>query len=293
MHNADITLILCTAEGANLYLYRFASPLADDSSWDIVVNTSAAVWQIMRRRWGPRKSDIVFELVKRGIPFRIARIGQGSMTAMVRDEVRYGVGLVEHQHRFSHDDYEHYENIRDALFQERGAAVLCQGGIVWRLAVMAFNLEDVLLVPANFGEHGWRARLPDGTEIVSADLSGNDLDIIVGMYRRLGGMCIGCQLSRTLADIPLSADPRYDAQVAYVSWWPRQHIWMSSTYNVGFWTTRQEDWFQNRLAEIRARRAEPISSYDWQKKHFLGDKRALTAVKRFEDLCTQSLARTH
>ncbi|KAG2351036.1 hypothetical protein BDR07DRAFT_1502867 [Suillus spraguei] len=36
-----------------------------------------------------------------------------------------------------------------------------------------------------------------------------------------------------------------------VSWWPRPQAWAASGLNVGFWSTRCEEWFQKRLGNIR------------------------------------------
>ena len=113
--------------------------------------------------------------------------------------------------------------------------------------------------------------------------------LLLGMYRKLGRKCI--LLSRFIdANGLIAADRRHEEQVAYVSWWPRQYIWMNSEYNVGFWTVRQEDWFQQRLATILHHDGQPVSAHDWQKNHLQGDRRAFDAVKKFEALCTRSLS---
>lgn len=60
------------------------------------------------------------------------------------------------------------------------------------------------------------------------------------------------------------------------SWWPLHSVWMSASagYNLGFWTPDNENWFQNRLADIRNGLAGPRSASEWR-KDVKGSKQSL------------------
>ena len=48
------------------------------------------------------------------------------------------------------------------------------------------------------------------------------------------------------------------------SWWPRHEVWSKSNYNDGHWTWRDEAWFRDRLAKIRAGKATVRAAGEWK-----------------------------
>jgi hypothetical protein len=52
-----------------------------------------------------------------------------------------------------------------------------------------------------------------------------------------------------------------------MSWWPKQSTWNQCGLDWGYWTVRDEEWFQGRLAFIKAGKADLRSATAW--KHAL------------------------
>jgi hypothetical protein len=54
-------------------------------------------------------------------------------------------------------------------------------------------------------------------------------------------------------------------QLSNHSWWPKRSTWEKSLFNVGCWTPLAEQWFQQRLAEIRSGKACSKTASEWYK----------------------------
>ena len=49
-----------------------------------------------------------------------------------------------------------------------------------------------------------------------------------------------------------------------MSWWPKENIWETSGFNVGYWSCQAERWFQGRLALIKSGKATLIRATHWR-----------------------------
>ncbi|KAF8872656.1 hypothetical protein BD779DRAFT_1394403, partial [Infundibulicybe gibba] len=78
--------------------------------------------------------------------------------------------------------------------------------------------------------------------IVDDDLDESECDVICGVYRVDMGKGNGRKHS---------------------SWWPRGSAWVASGFSVGQWTPDAEIWYQSRLEEIRAGKAELYGGKEW------------------------------
>ncbi|KAF8870299.1 hypothetical protein BD779DRAFT_1409379, partial [Infundibulicybe gibba] len=67
--------------------------------------------------------------------------------------------------------------------------------------------------------------------LVDQLLSEEDEDIICGVYYIYTGI---------------------KDQVSDSSWWPKMYTWKKSGYNVGYWSTDCENFYQRRLKEIQS-----------------------------------------
>ncbi|KAF8881268.1 hypothetical protein BD779DRAFT_1412930, partial [Infundibulicybe gibba] len=54
------------------------------------------------------------------------------------------------------------------------------------------------------------------------------------------------------------------SQMAQESWWPKYNTWKDSGADVGYWSSFNEVFFQNRLAAIRGKTASLRSAHDWR-----------------------------
>jgi hypothetical protein len=72
-----------------------------------------------------------------------------------------------------------------------------------------------------------------------------------------------------------------DEQTTDMSWWPKHSTWVSSSLNVGYWSTGCEEWFQLRLAKIRNGTAELKTTAKWTSAlRILGKTGRLLDVQR-------------
>lgn len=66
----------------------------------------------------------------------------------------------------------------------------------------------------------------------------------------------------------LNLNPRFTGcgdQIAIKSWWPTHTVWSHrvSGVNAGYWTERNEKWYQDRLGELKSGKAQPLTSSQW------------------------------
>ncbi|KIJ47595.1 hypothetical protein M422DRAFT_129547, partial [Sphaerobolus stellatus SS14] len=45
-------------------------------------------------------------------------------------------------------------------------------------------------------------------------------------------------------------NPRPGVSPRYLSWWPKPNSWAKSGFDIGYWTSECEDWYQTRLSQI-------------------------------------------
>ncbi|KAG2102302.1 hypothetical protein BD769DRAFT_1304521, partial [Suillus cothurnatus] len=129
-------------------------------------------------------------------------------------------------------DYVVYEQHRhEFMNQPRARAALLHGGLVWRLALHSFGFDDLPSVLEGIS----REAVPYGLMLLINDqtyfddeLSEEEVDFMCGTYYSYNN----------------------DGTMDKVSWWPRPQAWAASGLNVGFWSTRCEEWFQKRLDNI-------------------------------------------
>ncbi|KAJ6565393.1 hypothetical protein B0H10DRAFT_1746927, partial [Mycena sp. CBHHK59/15] len=75
-------------------------------------------------------------------------------------------------------------------------------------------------------------------------LSDDELDLICGMHRVI------------------------TEQIAYKSWWPSYATWSSNRcgLNIGYWSFKCEQWYQEHLRLIRSGHAALLSRHEWDYK---------------------------
>ena len=57
----------------------------------------------------------------------------------------------------------------------------------------------------------------------------------------------------------------YGEQVSQSSWWPSDSVWVSSGFNVGYWSTSCEEWFQRRLDALTKSERSISNIKRWRK----------------------------
>ncbi|KAI0346335.1 hypothetical protein BDW22DRAFT_1302985, partial [Trametopsis cervina] len=140
-------------------------------------------------------------------------------------------------------DYKAYEQERDEFIRsERGHATLLKGGIVRRLAHEIANIQSIYMGPEP--NRVVQECEIEGTTYIEDELTPQELDVIVGLYRIL--------------------TPQSDKQGSFVSWWPPADVWAVCGVNMGYWTRENENWFQRRLDGIRNNVSKPLTRQQWR-----------------------------
>ena len=170
---------------------------AEQEGWVLVVADPATALQCARSGWGPKKSDIVRELLGRGIRFNTME----TLDANPRTLCAYlrrcpGLGYRPAGYKPDILDYKSYEELRDRfLRQPFGRAALLEGGIVWRLSLEALGIAPALDGPGTDAiEYGIRTTAIDssGRRFTLYDdvLSEEETDLICGVYKIYTGTCL-------------------------------------------------------------------------------------------------------
>lgn len=160
-----------------------------DGAWKLLVSDPITALEIMRRRWGPTKKHIIWELTSRGIPFNTLALAPDNLIIPSHAKANY----LRQPFQRTYSDPSQLPTPRDAfrrwqhglvqLFQtpSKLRAALMKGGIVWRIALdwmTAFDVLDVLRGPS---EDGWRIWMSTSDYIwFDDDLTEQELDIICG-----------------------------------------------------------------------------------------------------------------
>ncbi|TFK73105.1 hypothetical protein BDN72DRAFT_762135 [Pluteus cervinus] len=225
-------------------------------SFTIAVTDPETAVQALRQSstWGPNESDIIQQLVSQGYPFH-------TLYPRPRDRKRGewstrssgSLGFRPPDFKPTPTDYAKYEATRERILTPSiTRAALKRGGIIWRLTLEIFeslaDAVDVILNPSEASLPCWnglKIKTRSEGEYVDDLLDREAEYIICGVY-----------------DVYVQTN---DDTTAEKSWWPKQSAWDSSGLNLGYWTPDCEDWYQHRLSQIRADKAELRSATQWQK----------------------------
>ncbi|KAJ7489196.1 hypothetical protein FB451DRAFT_979116, partial [Mycena latifolia] len=175
-------------------------------------------------------------------------------------------------------EYAGYEAVRSRIFSSgRGRVALLMGGVVARLARDVVSPQSVCCGPSKSvlvngrciwdGQHSSPAYWDDA-------LTAEELDIICGVYEVATGQ----------------SDPHRPGgqQTKCASWWPTPAAWHGSGLNIGRWTPACEDWFQDRLAHIRAGDA-PLHTLNQWKNNLVYDERCVPLSGKNDRLAEEFL----
>ncbi|KAH0825654.1 hypothetical protein J3R83DRAFT_8830 [Lanmaoa asiatica] len=235
-------------DDAQFFQFRFARD--HPSGCSVYLRDPASVLQIVRQRWYDEPSNLLVQLLRRGIAVNtyIVTNSLNPVSAVPPPLLhpRIPVGL-----NWRSTDYESYEEARVTLLNRPYArAALLKGGILARLARESLDVVSAAQGPSiDVFFHGTSRRSSDGQFHWDDDLSASEADLICGVYKSPTGQGV---------------------QTVDLSWWPKQSTWVGSNVDVGYWSPENEVWFRARLAKICAGEAQPQSATRWVnalKKH--------------------------
>ncbi|KAJ7812892.1 hypothetical protein B0H14DRAFT_2198478, partial [Mycena olivaceomarginata] len=161
----------------------------------IILSRATTALEIARSRWGPDLASVAWQLLSRGMSFRL-RITDSAGTSRLPNLYlpRYsGLGYRSQGYKPDRWDYAVYvSNCDRFLMTTRGHAALRYGGVVGRIAQAVLLSEDALLGPSDdVTEHGICFRNRRSNELYWDDeLSAEELDLICGIYHVATGSCL-------------------------------------------------------------------------------------------------------
>ena len=151
--------------------------------WKLLISDTLTILQLERELWCSDGNGLVMNLVKKGIPFEVlypVSHERGPFPAHPGPEL-HPTGKEPHL-----PDYFAYRHDLVGFLQtypHAHAAALCAGGILWRVAVDALPLpsEDAIVRP--FHRAACVSRTIGGENYWSPRLTGEEEQILVGVYR--------------------------------------------------------------------------------------------------------------
>jgi hypothetical protein len=204
---------------------------------------------------------VVRSLIFRGSGIQFAMVKcvcgiSAERTLEERPSVRLGSFGTRPQ--FDATTYAAYERAkRDILSSSLGRVALMHGGIVWRLAQNLVKVKAVTRGPNIIQSFSYSTL--DGRQLVDDGLPQADEDIICSVYH-LRTRKFSYFVKRN-TNLLLGHTAGQDTEV---SWWPKTNTWSNSGYNVGYWSADCENWYQERLTEIRQGKAELHMASKWR-----------------------------
>ncbi|KAJ2933956.1 hypothetical protein H1R20_g3127, partial [Candolleomyces eurysporus] len=227
----------CLDSGNLLYVFDFSQPCVP---WKLATFSPITALFICRLPPEYTETSIAFHLVQRGIPFRVLH-PPPHIRKPLTAALSFMLPVRQWDHQFTKEDYESYLHNRTmVLGQPHMQAALRRGGLVWRLAIGVMGFSDVARQPTLWGE-----TFSPGANLFEDTASTVELDLICGAYE-----CITVDGKKR----------------ALKSWWPlvRYYEKPECGENHGHWSNRRESWYQDRLSDISASNAQPLSYTEWK-----------------------------
>jgi hypothetical protein len=238
-----IRAVTCTITGRVLYIISEAHPTSK-FTYNLILEQATTALECYRRKWQSLLS-VAKHLIQSGKAFRTYIPRDPHFTGPPRSRNCRLLGCRSQNHVFRPADYCDYEDARGELFGKPfGRAAPLMGGVIWRLFVDTIGDEVVLQGPSTLAhEFGDLVTDPAGKQFVDDTLSEDEMDLICGKYVMYTGQ---------------------KNQTTYKWWWPPHSTWIKGSYYVGYWTGQCERWFRDRLRDIKAGKAQPLSRNEWK-----------------------------
>ncbi|KAH6874228.1 hypothetical protein BKA70DRAFT_1129227 [Coprinopsis sp. MPI-PUGE-AT-0042] len=224
------------------YLFDVGVGYDERKTWKLALTTATDALAVCRLDSRMTYYDVAAYLLKNGIPFRTFRSVR-SLTSTsyypLPDSLPYRLP----DYKFIGDDYDSYLRLCNHMLKHpRMRAALLHGGIVWRLAVGYLFPEDALYGPTRSSTLISVVHPRTSEQLADDSLSEVEVQLLCGAYVCYTGN---------------------GNQIAIKSWWPLPEAFEQGE-DLGRWTAVNEDWYQRRLAEIKAGTASPLKRKRWR-----------------------------
>ncbi|KAI0695833.1 hypothetical protein BC835DRAFT_1414656 [Cytidiella melzeri] len=220
--------------GCPWYFVYARDPRDNDVPYSLCLADPVSVNHLLRSEVSSSMFDVTRTLLSWGVPFNTLQpiadprtLWASPPMPMYFNQVPLGLGIVEHKHKFTLDNYKAYVAKRDEIITSfQGRAALLRGGLLWRLARDSYaDDSEVCKGPSGFAMRDNHRVLGDW-DYVDDDLSLHQEDVICGVYRVQ----------------PESANAR-PSGTAYRSWWPTAWTWSQSGMTLDYWSAGNERFF--------------------------------------------------
>ena len=162
-------------------------------SWQLIVLSATTAAEVVRRRLGPFKTNVVRELAAKGAPFMTVVPGLGTpelrLPLSSRPKMDCGLGIRLPNFKAEPASYTIYEDMRDrflASHPHAAQACLGAGGIIWRLTVEALTPESILDGPQAKRDRQ-KTVFVDGKTFITDALTPDEEQLVCGVYHILQG----------------------------------------------------------------------------------------------------------
>ncbi|KAH6906527.1 hypothetical protein BKA70DRAFT_1429214 [Coprinopsis sp. MPI-PUGE-AT-0042] len=224
------------------YLFNVGVGYDDRKTWKLALTTATDALAVCRLDRQMTYYDVAAYLLKNGIPFRTFRSVR-SLTSTSYHPLPDSLPYRLLGYEFNGDDYDAYLRLRNHMLKHpRMRAALLRGGIIWRLAVAYLFPEDALYGPTRSSTLISVVHPHTSEQLADDSLSEVEVQLLCGAYVCYTG---------------------HGNQIAIKSWWPLPEAFEQGE-DLGRWTAVNEDWYQRRLAAIKAGTASPMNRKRWR-----------------------------
>ncbi|KAI0685148.1 hypothetical protein BC835DRAFT_1421513 [Cytidiella melzeri] len=242
--------------GCPWYFVYARDPRDNDVPYSLCLADPVSVNHLLRSEVSSSMFDVTRTLLSWGVPFNTLQpiadprtLWASPPMPMYFNQVPLGLGIVEHKHKFTLDDYKAYVAKRDEIITSfQGRAALLRGGLLWRLARDSYaDDSEVCKGPSGFAMRDNHRVLGDW-DYVDDDLSLHQEDVICGVYR--------------VQPESANAGP---SGTAYRSWWPTAWTWSQSGMTLDYWSAGNERFFVNHRRAILEGTMQPKTAQEWRR----------------------------
>lgn len=251
-----------------------------DVKWKLLIRDPLTLLQIERAELYRDPDSLIFNLVKKGIPFQV-----------LNSQKPKGDQFYDHPGPVVHPigkkpqlvDYLAYRHELAAFFTHYPhayAAALSAGGILWRIAMDVLPPPNEYDLVRQFHPNGCFSTTINGEKYWTPRLTQSEEDVIAGVYR--WPVCKSAYsncLDSLGSWLPASEDSPQEN-----SWWPKRQVWDDSGLDFGAWAPVNENWYTARNDAIRAQQAECVRSRSWKSKVKYGGKGTVEFLQKVRGL---------
>lgn len=186
------------------------------------------------------------------------------------------------------DFFAYLNKCRNLLSMRRLRKCLRFGGIIWRLALLFLNMDDVISdAPSSEALNEPQILVEGPEDLVDDGVSMQELELLIGAFHVPNHKFLFAhKYSVTDMNNCKAEDKDHPMQFSY---WPPHCIWTREGYNICAWTPDNEDWFVGRFKSYASGTSEVHKVKRWT-NIVNGSKDSITMMEALETRARNFLA---